>query len=82
VYDIQPLDVSISPNPATDRVNVRLDNLSSVLLYDVNGRLLRMQNNIGTNQHAIDVSNLRSGVYILVAINEDRQGTSQKIVKR
>ncbi len=82
VYDIKPLEVMMSPNPTVGLLNVSLENLRSVVVYDINGRLVKLYNNLNTDIFPIQMDELTNGVYIVVAINADRQGVSRKVVKQ
>lgn len=82
IYDIKPLDVGISPNPTAGRLNISLENLQSVLVYDMNGRLVKLYNDLRTDTFQADVADMAPGTYIVVAINDDRQGVSRKIIKQ
>ena len=65
VKDEQSKSIAISPNPATDFINLNLSqvNANSVNLSDLNGKLLKsveLQN--GTN---INISDLNNGIYVI-----------------
>ena len=72
--------ITVAPNPTKNRITVSAKNkLKSVLLFDVQGRLLQtvLEYNKTTT---LDISNQASGVYFLKVITE--VGSSvQKIVK-
>lgn len=73
---------SIYPNPAGQIINIQTpgENINSVTVADLNGRIViqRPFSNITTAQ--IDISGLSSGTY-LVAITTDTGTTTKKIVK-
>jgi len=74
--------LSLFPNPMQDILNIQNteSNLSKVQIYDLNGRLL--QNHfVQNNEVSLDVSQLTSGVYVVVLENEIGNQISRKIVK-
>ena len=79
-YDIS--DARLFPNPAEDRLSLRLSedvSCMNVEIYGIDGRLLKSQND---NFENIDVSGLCSGIYIAKIYLEDGTIVSKKIVKR
>lgn len=77
--DFEKHDVSISPNPATDNINIKLSNgdkLLNVIVYSITGQQVYR----GTNSSRINISNLNSGIYVVEILTE--QGSSiKRIVK-
>lgn len=61
------------PNPASDVLTIQMEafNASSIAFYDVTGQLVQRNDLVQTNQ-TIDISNLKSGVY-LVKVGEQLQ---------
>lgn len=72
------LNISISPNPAKDFINIQSDGkIKSVEIYNLHGQKL-----ITTTQKQINISSLSSGVY-LVRIEDDKNNTAtKKIIKK
>ena len=86
--DNNPFSVGITmfPNPAVN--NVTISNatdfaLDSVMIYDVNGRLVSSTNmdQMGRGERSIDISALASGVY-MVQIQGDDQTTMKRLIKQ
>ena len=82
-------EVSVSPNPFTNRVEydytVGKREAVTVELYDLNGRKLRtVKNNvdhdIGSYNDVIDTSDLESGVYIIRIVTSDG-AVAKKLIK-
>ncbi|MBX2907205.1 MAG: Ig-like domain-containing protein [Taibaiella sp.] len=79
------LDVKLFPNPATDRLNIEVRGISStdevsVRLVDVLGKeidALKLRNGRGD----LNVSNLSSGVYTVIFINNGVKATAKTFVK-
>jgi hypothetical protein len=74
--------VSLYPNPVEKILNIQntASNLSKVQIYDLNGRLLH-NHTLQTNEVSLDVSQLNSGVYLVVLENEMGNQITRKIVK-
>ena len=62
------LAFAIYPNPVSEKLYVTGENLSKVskaAIYDVSGKLIQEINNPFNNFNSIDVSNYKTGIYIL-----------------
>ncbi len=66
----------VFPNPATDFIYISGKEVSNLKLYNSVGQLVNAEN----NGNKIDVSNLKSGIYLLVATTQDKQQIRKKIV--
>jgi len=78
-------DISLVPNPATDRVNIKWDKVHTgsnikLILTDLSGKTLYQKNNIDGmwSQHEIDVSKFQSGTYVF-SMNSNGQIVSKNI---
>ena len=72
------VQMSVSPNPATDHLCITLDNLESIdaTLFDINGRAIKtiaLHNGANT----IDISMLPNGIYMIRVA-----GNTSKIIKK
>ncbi|MBY0424206.1 MAG: T9SS type A sorting domain-containing protein, partial [Cytophagales bacterium] len=67
----QSIQVSVFPNPATDKLTIQLVNLESALVDLVNpeGKTVWSGTPISLGTNSMDISGLSSGVYILVVKN-------------
>lgn len=77
---ISNVDLQLYPNPVKDRLNLNLDNdidSSSISILDINGRQI---SNFETNQNAIDVSRLKSGIYF-ISILTTKGFVTKKFIK-
>jgi hypothetical protein len=74
--------VSLYPNPVQNILNIQntANNLSKIQIYDLNGRLLQ-NHALQINEVTLDMSQLTSGVYVVVLENEMGHQISRKIVK-
>ncbi len=59
VYKISENKIFIYPNPASNTLNIK-NNTKEVSVYDISGKLI-----IKTNKNKIDISDWKSGVYIV-----------------
>ena len=57
-------EVSVFPNPATDRIYVTNARNSLLKIYDLSGRMIR-QLNISSDYQYIDISGLAAGIYLV-----------------
>jgi len=75
-------NVSIYPNPAEQILNVQLSKTGkySMLLYDVNGRVVKNEQ-ISKVHSQIDVSDVNPGLYFLQLVNEHSNYTSKLIIR-
>lgn len=69
-------NLQIYPNPASDKVFVKADQLNSVELFDLQGRKLGVKLN---SDNSINVSNLPKGIYVL-KLNIKGKSVSKKLV--
>lgn len=72
--------VTLYPNPVTNNLYLSTSNqkIENVALYNITGALVK---SISNNTENIDVSNLKSGSY-LVKITSDQGSFTQKIIKK
>lgn len=75
-------EVSITPNPAKDFVNVALGRHSkgALTIYDVSGKLVKTVN-IDANSGRINVSELVKGTYLFTIVLEDHTKITKKVIK-
>ena len=75
---------TVFPNPAEDVLNIKLPNQTrpvAIQLTDVNGQVVYEQEAATTNELSIDVSDYKSGVYVLV-LSSGGKVAKQKVVIR
>lgn len=68
--------ISVYPNPATDYININIPNIREVVIYDVEGRSVRMD----ITDERIDISGLSNGLYTGY-IEHDQTISSFRFVK-
>jgi len=87
-FFIDEYDVSIFPNPASKQINIRLslDATSRNLelnIMDQTGRILKSKTTTETARFAIDLENLKSGMYfITIHDSENNIQITKKILKQ
>jgi hypothetical protein len=76
--------MSISPNPATNVINVRLKGaqINWVELVDINGRRVLSIQNVANDQTTINIANLPSGIYMLRVQTPDNKLVTSRIIKQ
>ncbi|MCR5190110.1 MAG: T9SS type A sorting domain-containing protein [Bacteroidales bacterium] len=72
----------VQPNPAKDVINVTIEGaiLSSVILYDMQGRIVWRKDNVGNNV-IIPCAKIGKGLYFLSATANEKQFTRKIIVE-
>lgn len=81
VNDLVPDDLSVYPNPASDRLFISgLDKPATVKIYTTNG-ILVVSEVLNKNVNEIPISKLEDGVYI-VKITSENKNWMKKILKR
>lgn len=76
--------ISISPNPVDDYLTIKLEDVSkikTIALYDASGKLARKKT-VQSSVEVFDLTNLKSGVYILYLKDFNGNLSQLKIVKR
>jgi hypothetical protein len=76
--------LSISPNPANDKVNIVLQENTQVFtasLFDITGKQV-LKKTISSHAGTLDVSDLAAGAYILKILSEGEVKTSRLIISR
>jgi hypothetical protein len=67
------------PNPATDRLFIKQHNNQKIEIYDLIGRLIIQS---ATSENGVDISELRTGVYLAITSLNDGTSLSQRFVKK
>lgn len=72
----------VYPNPANNVVNIKLknSNIENVDVYDINQRLIQKKQNISSKAYALNVSNLKSGIYFLKITDQNTIGRTYKLI--
>lgn len=78
------LEFSIYPNPTTDVLYIKNENLDlkfKYQLYDISGKLI-FSNNKTVQEDTISMSGYTAGTYLLIVQTENNQSKSFKIIKK
>ena len=83
IDDIDNVSMSVYPNPTAGKVNIAIDGISevSVEMYDIYGRRLERQNEVGSVA-TIDMSSYASGVYFVRIYKADKLIATTKVVRQ
>jgi hypothetical protein len=78
---IDNYSVELFPNPTKDQFNVRVQNasLETVTVYNVNGQLVNLTENINSNLLTLPVNEFAPGIY-MVQIKTDKGVENRKLV--
>lgn len=72
---------NIYPNPASDKIFINSENkIVAISIFDITGKIIIEKNNIQEN--AIDVSNIKSGIYFCKIIDNKGKISTQKLIKK
>lgn len=69
---VNPYSLALYPNPASDLLNVHVNGkttLSTIHVYDLQGRMVMTETGLTTKQHVMHVSHLAPGLYYLEAVH-------------
>lgn len=75
------ISATVYPNPAVSYIVVEMDNLNEVRILDITGKLILSKITVG-NELTVDISDLKAGVYIVNAIDNNNNTAIQKFIKK
>lgn len=77
-------DLSIFPNPTTDKVQLNIQNMNDaeyqVVVYDLMGKVVIPQSTYRGNNSQIDLKELKSGLYF-INVTMDKESRTFKVIK-
>jgi hypothetical protein len=79
-----PMDIKcrVFPNPVSNFLYIESDNeISSVVIYNVNGTIIKEENNLNSLSTGIDVSHLKTGVYFVKVTFSSGESVATRVVK-
>lgn len=65
------------PNPATDHISFKNDDASGKQILNLDGKLL-----LSTNENQLNISNLKTGIYLIRTTNAQGVMTTSKLIKK
>jgi len=77
VNELEEQAISLYPNPASELINVAINDDFTYEIYDQNGKQLLN----GVNQNKIDISSLSKGSYIFKARTKNKEYSSQFVIE-
>jgi hypothetical protein len=75
-------NITLYPNPVVNTLNIsNAENISRIVICNMMGQVVRNLNNT-ENLVSINLSDLKSGIYIIKLMNEDGTSSVQKFIKK
>jgi len=80
--DFTSSEIAIIPNPASDSLNVSINNnlISTITVLDLKGSVVISEINISTSEKTISIHSLKTGIYIVKIVTDKGQSIVKKIV--
>ena len=73
-------NISVYPNPSKDIFSINSDAIGSIVIYDLNGKIIETENlDLGITK--LDLSNYPNGIYLMKVINDSNQTKIIKLIK-
>jgi hypothetical protein len=80
--NIKELELTIYPNPTAEVINLKSDQvIESLIITDLNGKVVIIQNNIDSKVISLNLYELKKGIYF-VKINANNSQSIKKIIKQ
>tara|TARA_B100000902_G_C27302837_1_gene913798 strand:+ start:104 stop:1003 length:900 start_codon:yes stop_codon:yes gene_type:complete len=79
-YNKEDVQTRIFPNPANSIINLEINDISNVEIYDLLGKKIKEKNNI-QGSFIINVSDINKGVFYIVVNSTENQEIHQLIIK-
>ncbi|NOU61286.1 BNR-4 repeat-containing protein [Marinifilum caeruleilacunae] len=76
------MDLIVYPNPAKDYVTVDLktENIQSLQLFDMNGRLIKTESAINNSRIKVNIQDVSSGMYLIKVQGESKSKLSKVLI--
>jgi hypothetical protein len=84
VDEIQALEASVFPNPATDFITIELfksNKIKTIEVFDMAGRVVISKNGLSLSKITLDTRDLESGNYSVRITSIDNKSTTTRLVK-
>ena len=78
--DIIKGEIEIYPNPTSDFLNVKTEDLTLINIYNVNGQLIQSYNS-DDDVMIVDVSDLEKGIYVIEGVADENRRINYFIKK-
>ena len=73
-------DWNIYPNPAKDILNISSQNISSIQITGIDGRILLIRNNLNNDVTKLDISKLIKGIYLINILSNSGDRQVKKLI--
>ena len=81
IDEANDMNLAIYPNPASEKINIKVNRECSVDVYGTNG-VRYMKYSISTGDNMIDISNLPKGVYVIQINAGGTNSLTKSFIKR
>jgi hypothetical protein len=78
--DSKQIDISLSPNPATDLVHIEAGIKTNYKLTSMNGEIIKT-GELGAGENTLSIAEISSGMYILHFLSEGKASVMTKVQK-
>lgn len=69
---------NVYPNPANGQLNIESESeISSIIIYDLNGKTVLKLNNINSNKTVVNIENLNPGIHVVKTITQKGEFTNK-----
>jgi hypothetical protein len=75
-------DVKLYPNPTNGMINLEGENIKSVKISDMNGRIYQYDMNGGNGSYQLNLDDISSGLYFMTIEMSDGRKDTKKFVKQ
>lgn len=77
-FNVKNLKIKLYPNPANDRVTIDIENSIKIIeIYNLQGQKV-----LSNNQKVINITQLKTGIYIVKVEDENGAVATQKLIKK
>ncbi len=80
IDDVNGIALKLYPNPASTTVEIEVEGISAVRVYDMSGRMLNEQTNLMGDNAKVDVTPFAEGVYVISITTQSGVTMKQKVV--
>ncbi len=83
ISDINQKLIKVYPNPAKEFLNIetQVDKIDFILLYNALGEIVLKINDIDNNKYTISLGKIKTGIYILQVVSDDKTHAQKIMIK-
>lgn len=82
INSVQPNQLHIYPNPTSDALIIELKEITSLLIFDMQGNIVKSLSDLSSGKQLINVNDLNAGTYIIQSLNNDVLSSAVFIISR